>query len=379
MREETMRLYKLFIILFITIISHQSFASKARMTSLSNSRHVLDEQQIFINPLYLNYLDSFVSYESGDMGVSPTTTAKSNAEGLVSFALKDRSRLALAMGHQDANIVYSRKFINDVALLNFTMTQNPLHLFYANTDVDTSYAFSFQYSNYKNRVSSEGESTVGTSFGVEMGPWQLSTQYVLINSAETALNRLDGSGFITGALQYSTDTNHFYVIYSSLPTRAYNNTSVLESHYVQNLRIGLVDSNMKDGHDAFWGAEILTTNIECKLKGGLNCQKTARSVVLPVWFGVEAQALPWMILRGSIRQTILFNQSKDDVGYSSALFQNGTGAISDYVEGPDSVQLAMGMGLDFGNVVVDGTLQAATTTFFDLSNFLSQVSLKYKF
>ena len=141
----------------------------------------------------------------------------------------------------------------------------------------------------------------------------------------------------------------------------------------------MAESNYKDGNDPFWGAEILTTGIECKVKGGLNCQKTARSVVLPVWFGIESQALPWMVLRGSIRQTVLFNQSKDDVGYAAGLFQNGTGAPSDYVEGPDSVHLAMGMGLQFGKVTIDGTLQTATTTFFDLSNFLSQASLKYQF
>lgn len=374
-----MRLYILLAVLFISITSQQSFATKARMMALSNSKHVLDEQQIFNNPIILNHLEPFVSLESGTGVVSSTTTATSNAEGMTSFKMKDGARLALSLGHQDTHIVFSRKFINDLALLSFSMAQNPVHLFYANTDVDTTYAFGLQYSNYRDNVLRTGESSTGISFGAELGPWQLSAQYVLNSQAETVLNRFDGSGFLMGDLQYSTDSNNFYVVYTSMPARAYSTISLVESHNLQTLRIGLIESNLKDGHDPFWGAEILTTNIECKVKGGLNCQRSARSVVLPVWFGIESQVTPWMILRSSIKQTVLFNQSKDDVGYSSALFQNGTGAASDYVEGPDSVQISMGMGLDFGNVIVDGTMQTATTTFVDLSNFLTQVSLKYKF
>lgn len=374
-----MRLYALLLTLIISITSHQALASKARLMSLANSRHIQDEQQIFTNPLQLNYLEAFVSYESGAMGVSSTTTATSNAEALAGFVTKEGSHLAVSLGHQDSNVVFSRKFINDVSALNFNMTQNPLHLFYANTYEDTSYALSFQYSNYRNKITREGESTAGVGFGVELGAWQLNSQYILINSSETTVNRFDGSGYLTGSIQYATDTNNFYAIYYSMPAAAYNGTSVLESHSLQGLRLGFVDSNLRDGNDPFWGAEILTTGIECKVKTGMKCQKVARSVVLPVWFGVESQATPWMVLRGSVRQTVLFNQSKDDVGYPLALFQNGTGVASNYVEGPDSVQLALGMGLDFGKVKIDGTLQTATTTFLDLSRFLTQVSLKYEF
>ena len=373
-----MRLYTLLFVTLVLTLSTESFATKARLISMSNSRHVIDEQQIFTNPIYLNFLEPFVAYEAGALSVSSTTTANSNAEMLAGFTTKNGSKSALALGHQDLNVVYSRKFINDVAGLNFGMTQNPIHLFFANTDVDTSYALGLQYSNYRDKVNRLGESSAGVSLGLEAGPWQLNAQYVLINVVETTANRFDGSGLLAGSLQYSTDTNNFYVTYSSTPVRAYA-TSVVESHNIQILRIGMVESNYRDGNDPFWGAEIFTTGIECKVKAGLNCQKTARSVVLPVWFGVESQATPWMVLRGSVRQTVLFNQSKDDVGYPIALFQNGTGAPSDYVEGPDSVQLTMGMGLQFGKVTIDGTLQTATTTFFDLSNFLSQASLKYQF
>lgn len=374
-----MRLCTLLFVLLFSVISNQVLASKARLQSLSNSRHVLDEQQIFTNPLQLNYFNSFVTYESGMMGVSSTTTATSNAEVLAGFDRKDGTKLAFALGHQDSNINFSRKFINDVAALNFNMTHNPLHLFYATTYEDTSHALSLQSSHYRDRVSGMSESTVGATYAVELGAWQLVGQYILVNASETAANRFDGSGFLKGTIEYLTDTNNFYISYTSQPARAYNVVSVIESHHIQTLRIGLVESNLKDGHDPFWGAEILTTGIECKVKGGLNCQKVARSVVLPVWLGFESQALSWMVLRASVRQTVLFNQSKDDVGYPTPLFQNGTGAASDFVEGPDSVQIAMGMGLDFGGIVVDGNLQTATTTFFDLSNFLTQVSLKYKF
>lgn len=379
MRKVVVRLYTFIILIIVSLISVQALASKARMISMSNSRHILDEQQVFNNPIQLIYLDRLVTYESGAVAVSSTTTAVSNAEVFSSFQNKNGSKAALALGHQDPDVVFARRFINNLSGLEYGMAQNPVHLFFANMHEDTSYAMGIHYSNYRNKISREGESTAGVNLAIELGAWQVASHYILINSSETTSSRFDGSGFLNLNAQYSTDTNNFYVIYSSAPARSYTGVLVRESHNLQSLRIGLVESNQRDGSDPFWGAEIYTTSIECKVKAGLTCQRTARSVVLPVWFGFETQAAPWMVLRGSIRQTVLFNQSKDDVGYPGTFFQNGTGAASDFVEGPDSVNIAMGMGLVFGNVTVDGTLQTATTGFFDLSNFLSQVSLKYTF
>ena len=148
---------------------------------------------------------------------------------------------------------------------------------------------------------------------------------------------------------------------------------------MQNLRLGFVDTSAKDGHDPFWGLELLTTGIDCKVKGSLKCQKTARSVAVPVWIGFETEATSWLKLRASIRQTVLFNQSKDDVGYPASVSSVFNGTASEFAEGPNSTQMSIGAGLVFKNVNVDGSVQAANTQVFNFSNFLSQVSLKYHF
>lgn len=369
----------IFTLVFFLLTTSTAGATKARLLSMANSKHVLDEQQIFENPLYLNYLDSFFSIESGISTATSTTTVTSNAEAVLGFKINSSDKLALAFGHQDSQIVYSRNFINSVALLNFDMSQNPIHLIYSTSQEDTQYAFSLQYSYFKDKLNQITNSTAGTSFGVEAGPWQISGQYTMINSEETLANRFDGSGYILGNIYYSTDTSMVYASYSNMPVKAYNMTSAIESHIVQNLRLGFVDTSAKDGHDPFWGLELLTTGIDCKVKGSLKCQKTARSVAVPVWIGFETEATSWLKLRASIRQTVLFNQSKDDVGYPASVSSVFNGTASEFAEGPNSTQMSIGAGLVFKNVNVDGSVQAANTQVFNFSNFLSQVSLKYHF
>ena len=140
-----------------------------------------------------------------------------------------------------------------------------------------------------------------------------------------------------------------------------------------------METQQKDGNDIFWGAKIASVNADCRVTASVSCDKKFTSMQLPVWIGFEMQEASWLILRASIIQSTLLNQSKDEVGYPAGVFDASTGGVSQFSAGANNTLVAAGAGINFRNFTLDGTLTAATTQNINTGNFLGRVGVKYNF
>lgn len=358
-----------------------ALASKARLVSLANSFHLVDTQSVFYRPIDLIYLNNFVSVESGK--TSPAG-GQDNAEALASYAFKENHYLALAFGHQDRAVIESRSFINAVSGLTYEATQNPIHLFYAVDDSVTSYAIGAFYSSKNNIQAGLKESSAGLSLGVELGKIQISAVYVPTNKDELAGGKkFNGSGYIQTALSYLSEQTLFELKYKAFSAKSSTETAGVladdESHNLDQLTLGLADLNPYAENIFFWGAQIITTRMNCKIKSALTCDKSFSRVTTPFWFGVEAEASDWLKFRGAIKQSFLFSLSKDEIGYPSSAIDGATGAVTEFGAGTNDTEVSMGLGFKMGQLTIDGTLSTASTQVWNSSNLLSQVSITHLF
>ncbi len=361
----------------IVLSSSLANATKARLSALNSSPHLIDEQLIFSNPIDLNYLEELAVFESGSADASASATLTSHAEGMVVRRWKEKT-YAVSLGHQNESVYRTRAFVNSLGY-GFRLQQNPLHLFFAGETDEANWAVSALYSNFRDKVSGDKESSAGLAVAAEVGAWQFTAMSAFNNEVETAANKFDGSGGLSASLNYIGDNIEAFASFAREPVKAEVAGVESEFHIIQTLRLGLVDSNTKEFNDLFWGGEINTTKVDCRRLSGTNCVQAYLNTTLPVWFGFESQAATWLKLRSSVKQTVLVNQSRDEVGYPAGFLAAATGGLSEFTNGPNSTTLNAGIGILFNRVTIDGTLTAATNQQLNLTNFINQVSLKYIF
>ncbi|MGZ3727212.1 MAG: hypothetical protein ACXWQQ_15535 [Pseudobdellovibrio sp.] len=363
----------------LILLQMQAYATKARVQALAYSGQLTDEQYVFNNVLYANYLGNFVALESGAKSSTSATTSASNAEGMAGYKLNDKSSVVFSMGHQDAQIDAGRILVNALGT-SYVMTQNPLHTFYGVKTDSANYGFGMSYSNMKDKLTDATESSSGLSLGTEIGPWQFYGNYTLVNSVETAAGgKFDGAGAGSLNVYYTGENIHSFLNLNEEIAKSASAGIENESHIVQVVHLGLLETQQKDGNDIFWGAQIVTVLANCRVTASVACDKKYSSTKLPVWIGFETQEATWLTLRGSITQSVLLSQSKDEVGYPAGLLEASTGAVSEFSAGPNNTTVAAGIGFNFRNFNIDGTLSTATTQVLNAGNFIGQVGMKYNF
>ena len=357
-----------------------AYATKARVIALANSPQFVDEQYIFSNINQINSLGRFVSFETGLSTVNATTTSTlSNAEGMLGVKLGDDDTVVVAVGHQDEAIIGSRVLASRLGN-DFSRQQNPLYVLWGRKGELNSYGVGLFYSNYRDKVSGEAESSSGVSLGLTMGAWRYYAVFTAVNSAETAANaKFNGAGYLSANVDYGGDTTQFYLRFVRSVEKVTTSGTENSSNLIQTVRLGLTDSTYKDSSTYFWGSEVVSTSVDCRVLGSVVCNKKYTSTVLPVWFGIEAQGTTWLVVRGSVKQTVFLNQSKDDVGYPTGTFPGTNGGVSENSAGTGTTVVSMGAGLALRNVIIDGLLTGSTTQNVNSANLLSQLSLKYTF
>jgi hypothetical protein len=368
---------KFALLFFVICVAESAFATKARMISLNYSLHLFDEQLMFTNPIYINYLDKFVSLESGTSDASSAATSTSNAEGIVSGRIGNNN-VAAAIGHQNETVLRTRSFINSFGY-TYRLSQNPLHLFWGGETDEANYAVEAFYSAYHDKFANEKEDGAGLTLEVELGAWQLIAGNVLTNKVETPTMEFNGSGNIFVQASYIGDNIEAYANFVREPVKSLVSGIETEFHILQFLKLGIVDSNSKEMNDIFWGAEINTVKVDCRVRGATGCDQAFVGTTLPVWIGIEAQALQWLKLRSSVKQTAFVNQSRDDVGYPADAVYGATGSVSEYLNGPNTTSVSLGAGLTLRKLTLDGTFVASTSQKINGTDFLNQLSIKYSF
>ncbi len=358
-----------------------AYATKARLQSLNSSFHLIDTQTVYTAPLDLLEQANFIDIESGN--TNPTSTTD-NAEGLINYSLTEKSRVAFAVGHLDDAVMVSRSVMNSILGATYAPPQNAINIMYANKQSDEfAYSFGFYYSNFKDKFNQLTNSSQSAVLGLQFESIQIYNTFVLLNSVEAATaKKFDGAGTYNLYLAYSFDTYTFALNY--LRTKAQSSTNSVEdqSHEMNRTDLVFVDSNKKEGNDFFYGLTLTQIDVKDRL-----FDHTFKRIALPVNFGLEVQASDLLTLRGSISQSFILSQSKEDVttgtAYPAGTFSGSTGGASDFQSEPNDTNVNIGAGLKWKNINLDGTLVgmtgAAQNQQLDFNNLFGQVGLVYNY
>jgi len=361
---------KKLLVIAVALASVNAFATRARVNALANSPNIVDTQTVYTNPSDMFVLGGdYVTIESGN---TDATTLNDGAEGMVVRSMGD-AKMGLSLGHDSKNAFTTRT----AAAAAFPtkskyLQQNPIELSYGMKSGDVSWAGTLVYSKYQSKTGiNEKEDTMGLKGGMRMGAIDA---YLGLGLANNYQNDTDGKfkgtlGLLVGA-GYQMDNMYFNGAVTSTGFKT-ENAAGTETSKVELTQIELkaTTSHKKDGSEFFYGAGL--TNYTSK-ETVADSKQT--DMYLPVWMGLEVDANSWMTLRGSITQNVLLDSHKTEAAGVTTAETN---------PGANNTQAAVGVGLKFNKVTVDGSLQGLTGTTQDQriagDKLLGNVGLTYMF
>lgn len=367
---------KQLLVIAIALASTTAFASRARVTSLSNSKHITDTQSIYTNPAKMFLMGDFVNLESGTTAQGAQGT---NTEGLLVRSMGD-AKMGLSLGHRSENAsnfglrsIYFTGVASGTPALNAASNQqNPVEFSYGMKAGDLTWAGTLVYSNYNDKANDVKESSMGVRLGALTGAWDIALGLGLGNTVKVGTPDVDFKGTTGIALDVGYTMNTLYTYASVSLAGAKMSVGGVEQAKVDVTRItlGAVESVKKDGNEFFYGVALANSVSENKAGTG---SKTT-SMTLPVIVGLEAEATSWMTLRGSLTQTVLINNSKSEANSVTT---------AETAPGGNNTVAAIGTGLKFNKVTVDGSLSGLTgggsTQNLDGNTLLTTVGLTYMF
>lgn len=358
---------KLLVLAALTVAAAPAMASKARLTALGNSDHLIDAQTIFKNSADIHYLSDFATIEFG----SPTGDAPNKkAEGGF-VRSSSMGKFGAYLGHQSATVNEFVSTINALIDPDLLNEQNALDLMYGTELIGLKWGFGLHYSNAKDEgvnaatLGNRKENTLGVNAGVRTDVWNAYLRLGLMGKTESDLTAsgspsLEQKGLYDAGFGYWIDTLYVsakYLLTKGTLTVGATDTDVEKTDY----SINVIDNVKVEGGNFFYGASY--TNIERKFG---NSKQTAMG--LPLIAGIEVDATSWMVLRGSISQTVLLQETKTE-----AATDLKTNLLNDTVA-------SAGVGLKFGKLMVDATLAGSSTTGeINGNSLLANASLTYAF
>ncbi|UOF00022.1 hypothetical protein [Bdellovibrio reynosensis] len=355
---------KLLVLAALTVAATPALASKARLTALGNAAHLIDTQTIFVNSADIHYLGDFATLE---FGAANNAGAVPHAEGgfVRSSAM---GKWGAYLGRQSATVSEFVKAVNDNALVgpDLLNEQNALDLMYGTELAGLKWGFGFHYSAAKDESDAAAGNrkigTMGASAGVRTDIWDAYVRFGLMGKSENDLApvapELEQKGLIDLGGGYWMDSMYVYAKYLTTKgtlTAGGTDTDIEKNEY----SIGAIDTVKVDGGSFFYGASYASS----ELKQG---PATRTATGLPVLVGMELDATSWMVLRGSIKQTVLLGDVKDDANDGDTQLLNDT-------------TVAAGAGLKFGKLTLDGTLAGSTTGDVNANTLLANASMTYMF
>lgn len=349
---------KKLLVIAIALASTNAFASRARMISLGNSAHVTDTQAIYTNPAKMFLFGNLVSLESGQTAtntVSSTVNTNNNAEGLLLHSVGD-AKIGLGLGHksENASAFGLRALLGALPGTQVTEQQNPVELMYGIKAGDVSYAANLIFSNYNDKKQDIKENSSGVRLGMLMGDLDAALSIGLSNVVKdkTALGgqgaNLKGTIGLQLNVGYKFDNLYTYGEVVVAGAKVENQTSGAELAKIDQTKttLGVISSHKKDNNELFYGVKLV--NIDRKNKVS---DSKAKSLSLPVIVGFEADANSWLVLRGSLTQTVLVANSKVETGATTN---------TEFAPGANNTVAAIGAGLKFNNISIDGSLEGLT-------------------
>lgn len=377
---------KQLLVIAIALASTNAFASRARVTSLGNSAHILDTQSIFSNPAKMFLMGDFVSLESGKTATNNAgtigTNPNDNAEGTLVRTMGD-AKWALALGHksENASMFGLRNMLAATVAANSKFEQqNPVEFSYGMKSGDMTWAATLVYSNYNDKAREIKEDSAGVRFGLLMGAWDIHAGVGLSSNVKdkTAAGGagvdFKGTGSYNVYAGYAMENLYTFADLTLAGAKMETQVGSTELAKVdaQRITLGAVSSHKKDGNEFFYGAKLVSFNQKNKTAP----EEKTTTLTLPVIVGLEAEATSWMTLRASLTQNVLIANSKVETTPADP-------ADTEFAPGANSTSAAIGAGLKFNKITVDGSLEGLTggAASQDLSGdtLLTTVGMTYMF
>jgi hypothetical protein len=365
----------------VSLFSLQAFATKARLASLGHSFHIVDPQGVYSNPLRLLQFSNLVLIESG---VTAATSSTDNAEGAVFFNINDSSRMAVSFGNNNDLVQNGRRFTNSiVGASTYRTPQNMLHTFYGVKDGDKLYSMGLFYSNFNDKLNALTDSSSGFLLGYRNGIFSAFGSYALANAVEAAAGKkFDGSGAFRLAGRYTIDEILYALDLGGWANKSSTLGTENEAYANRSVSLRMIKSLKKDGNEVFYGLGVISNTIDCKKQASASCTTKFSSLNLPIIIGTEVNASDWLTLRGAITQSLPISTVKDEIGLPVAATSGVTGAsgaLSDLAAQPNTTTLALGAGIKFNKITIDGSLGTATTQAVNTTALMTQVGLTYNY
>lgn len=364
---------KKLLIIALAFASVNAFATRARVAALGGAPHLVDTQSVYTNPAQMfNLGGDFVSIESGS---TSNTNAGDNigatgAEGLVVRSFGD-SKLGLSLGHDSTSVMKMRHAATFSGDASLNQQQNPIALTYGAKMDGISWAASLVYSNFNDKKNDKKENTTGLLAGMLMGNLDAYAKLGLANTASSGTAKFTGTSSMAVGGGYMMDSIYFSGEVSMGAAKF--EVSDVEQAKVESTDISLNASNVrtKDNNTFFYGAGLAQSTAKITKPAA---ETKITSLSMPVWMGMEVDAASWMTLRGSITQSVLIADSKTET--------DGV-ASEEFSPAANSTKAAMGVGLKFNKVTIDGTLEglvgSTQAQSINGSNLLATVGATYMF
>ncbi len=363
---------KQLLVIAIALASVNAFATRARLSSLGNSAHLVDTQTVYSNPADIMVQGDFVSFESG-------TTAggaqNANAEGIITRSMGD-SKFGLGLGHQAKNASIWGLRNGGANVSNVTgiiSQQNPVDFVYGTKLADWNVGASLTYSNYNDKVANIKESSGGLRVGGRSGALDVRFGLGLMNTFENAVDKFKGTTGISAGAGYWVEDMYYSANaeMAGFTVEAAVGGAEKRKFDTMTYGIGALKSMKKDGNELFYGIGLTAANTKIDIAG---TEVKATSMFLPLTIGMEVDAATWLTLRGSVTQSTLVANSKNETA--------GT-ATAELSPGLNNTVASVGAGLKFNKLTLDGSLQGLTggaaTQQLNGNTLLGQVGVTYLF
>lgn len=344
---------KKLLVIAVALASVNAFATRARVNALGNSPHLIDTQTVYSNPADMFFVGG--DYVTLETGKTRATNLNDGAEGMVVRSFGD-AKLGLSIGHDSDVAVQQRGLAagNFGAAVNFYQ-QNPVELTYGMKAGDLAWAGTFVYSNYKSKTGiNEKEDTMGLRGGLRMGALDAKLGLGLANNYQNDTNgKFKGTLSISAGVGYAMDNLYFngFVRQSGFKTESATGTET-SKYDIMNIEANVTSSHKKDGSEFFYGVGLANASVKNKTAPEV---KTT-SLSLPIWMGLEVDAASWAVLRGSIKQSVLINDSKRETTPADNVND------FDFAPGANNTVVNVGAGLKFNKVTIDGSLEGLTNS-----------------
>lgn len=346
----------------VALATTPAFASKARLGALQSSAHLSDTRDILVKPDQAGALGEFATLEVG-----PTATATRNAEGGFVRKLGDNSAMGAYLGSK-SGLAHSSLGLS--ASYTYKI-QNPLNLVYSSKMGDMSWGLGLQYAASEDKIAKSKSSVMGLMASASSAAgWDAQLALGLTGEATiTDTTKVEQSAPMSISGGYLMDSLYFYGGYAMLGAKTkVSGTGTAEKNST-TMKVGVVNTHKKDGADFFYGVEYNMNSTQEKTLAPKNKTETTK---LPIIVGIEAEAASWLVVRGSIKQSVLMASTKTT--------PDGAAATADTSLEDDTV-VAGGMGVKLGKFTIDGTLAgaAASQLGLDGNNFMADLGITYKF